>query len=155
MFNFLKKKGLNLKSPVDGKFLDLTNSSDEAFAKKLIGDGFAIIPSSNTIYSPIDGTVTLVFETKHAIGLKDSSGNEYLIHIGVNTVKLKGEGFNITCTQGQNIKQGDKIGEVDFDLVKEAGYSTEVLLINTNGKVFNKTLNGEDVKALDLVGNYS
>ena len=95
-----------------------------------MGDGAAVIPADGNIYSPVDGEVTVAYETKHAYGLKSDDGAEILIHIGIDTVNLKGEHFESFVKQGQRIKKGDKLGTVDLAAVKEAGYDTTVMAVS-------------------------
>jgi len=110
--NLLKKP--TFVSPVSGIVKKIEDVDDEMFAGKMLGDGFAIAPTSNTIKSPVAGEVAFVFETNHAIGLKTANGLELLIHVGVDTVKLKGEGFTSHVKQQQKVKQGDTLLTVDF-----------------------------------------
>ena len=119
-------------SPVDGTPESLTKVNDQVFSAKLMGDGAAVIPSDGTIYSPVNGTVTIAYETKHAYGIKSDNGAEVLIHIGLDTVNLKGEHFESFVKQGQRVEKGDKLGSVDLDAVKKAGYDTTVMVVITN-----------------------
>lgn len=95
MFNIFKKncKKLLIKAPVDGDIVDIVEVPDEVFAQKLVGDGVAVNPKSDIFVSPVNGVITTVFPTKHAIGIKTLDGIEIMIHVGVDTVKLNGEGF--------------------------------------------------------------
>ena len=119
-------------SPVNGTPESLTKVNDQVFSAKLMGDGAAVIPSDGTIYSPVNGTVTIVYETKHAYGIKSDNGAGVLIHIGLDTVNLKGEHFESFVKQGQRVEKGDKLGSVDLDAVKKAGYDTTVMVVITN-----------------------
>ena len=121
-----------IASPVDGTPESLTKVNDQVFSAKLMGDGAAVIPSDGTIYSPVTGTVTIAYETKHAYGIKSDDGAEVLIHIGLDTVNLKGEHFESFVKQGQRVNKGDKLGTVDLDAVKKAGYDTTVMVVITN-----------------------
>ena len=121
-----------IASPVDGTPESLTKANDQVFSAKLMGDGAAVIPSDGTIYSPVTGTVTIAYETKHAYGIKSDDGAEVLIHIGLDTVNLKGEHFESFVKQGQRVNKGDKLGTVDLDAVKKAGYDTTVMVVITN-----------------------
>ena len=116
-----------------------------------MGDGAAVIPADGNIYSPVDGEVTVAYETKHAYGLKSDDGAEILIHIGIDTVNLKGEHFESFVKQGQRIKKGDKLGTVDLAAVKEAGYDTTVMVIvtNTNDYASVDRVQNDKVKAGD------
>lgn len=118
--------------PVNGVLKCIDKSQDPAFASKMMGDGYIIEPTDNFIYSPVSGTVVTVFDTLHAIGIRSSDGDEILIHIGLDTVNLKGEGFNVLVKEGEQVVMGQKIAEVDFDFLREQGYPTEVIFVYTN-----------------------
>ena len=143
----------NIAAPVDGQVKDLGDVNDQVFSTKLMGDGAAIVPSDGTVYSPVDGQVTVAYETKHAYGLKSKDGAEVLIHIGIDTVNLKGEGFESFVKQGQTVKAGDKLGTVDLAKVKAEGYDTTVMLVvtNTNNYASVNRLNVTAVKHGDNV----
>lgn len=143
----------NIAAPVDGQVKDLGDVNDQVFSTKLMGDGAAIVPSDGTVYSPVDGQVTVAYETKHAYGLKSKDGAEVLIHIGIDTVNLKGEGFESFVKQGQTVKVGDKLGTVDLAKVKAEGYDTTVMVVvtNTNNYASVNRLNVTDVKHGDNV----
>lgn len=136
LFNIFKKKeekkDLVLVSPVNGELLDIADVPDEVFAQKMMGDGFAIKSNDGLVVSPVDAEVQLVFETKHAIGLKTESGLEMLIHFGVDTVKLKGEGFDVFVETGDKVKAGDKLMQVNLDYIKENAKSDISPVIFTN-----------------------
>lgn len=119
-------------SPVDGKSVDLSETNDEVFSQKMMGDGAAVIPEDGTIHAPIDGEITVAYETKHAYGIKGDNGAEVLLHIGIDTVNLKGENFTSNVAQGQRVKKGDVLGTVDLAAVKNAGYDPTVMVIVTN-----------------------
>ena len=127
-----EKKDLVLVSPVNGELLDIADVPDEVFAQKMMGDGFAIKSNDGLVVSPVDAEVQLVFETKHAIGLKTESGLEMLIHFGVDTVKLKGEGFDVFVEAGDKVKAGDKLMQVNLDYIKENAKSDISPIIFTN-----------------------
>ena len=143
----------NIAAPVDGQVKDLGDVNDQVFSTKLMGDGAAIVPSDGTVYSPVDGEVTVAYDTKHAYGLKSKDGAEVLIHIGIDTVNLKGEGFESFVKQGQTVKAGDKLGTVDLAKVKAEGYDTTVMVVvtNTNNYASVNRLNVTDVKHGDNV----
>lgn len=119
MFNSLfgKKKKV-FASPFTGELHAIEETPDSAFAEKMNGDGFMVLPSSGTVLAPADGTVGFVFETGHAIGLTTLDGTEYLLHIGIDTVKLQGEGFTVFVQEGQSVKKGDKLLEFDLPFVQ-------------------------------------
>ena len=134
MLNLFKKKE-TFKTPIKGELIAITEVNDQVFSQKMMGDGFAIIPSENTVISPLSGTVDVVFPTKHAIGIKSNTGIEFIIHIGIDTVKLNGEGFTSYVKQGQKISQGEKLVTFDLDLIKSKGYDTSVIVIFPNNDV--------------------
>lgn len=134
MLNLFKKKE-TFKTPIKGELIAITEVNDQVFSQKMMGDGFAIIPSENTVISPLSGTVDVVFPTKHAIGIKSNTGIEFIIHIGIDTVKLNGEGFTSYVEQGQKISQGEKLVTFDLDLIKTKGYDTSVIVIFPNNDV--------------------
>jgi PTS system sucrose-specific IIC component len=122
-----------LYSPMKGEVLPITESEDPAFASKAMGDGIAVNPSEGTVYAPCDGTVTMIFPTKHAVAIQAETGNSFLIHAGIDTVKMEGEGFETFVEAGTKLKQGDKILTFDMDLVKEKGYSTQTMMMLAEG----------------------
>ena len=106
-------------SIMDGESIDLSDVDDEMFSNRVLGDGIAIKPTSDTVVSPCNGEVTLVADTKHAIGLKNEDGVEVLIHIGLDTVKLNGEGFEALCKVGDQVKVGAPLVKVDREFLKQ------------------------------------
>ena len=123
-------------SPVKGEMITLDSVDDPTFAQKMLGDGVAVIPENGKFYAPFDGVVETVFPTKHAIGLKSDSGIELLIHIGLDTVELKGAPYDVKVKANQRIKKGDLLVDADLDAIKKAGYETVTPLIVTNSKDF-------------------
>ena len=118
--------------PLKGYLRDIGSSKDQGFADRVMGDGYLIEPEENSVYAPVAGTIHSVFETKHAIALLADNGDEILIHMGLDTVELKGQGFNILVEAGDKVVPGQKLAEVDFNHLKELGYGTEVLFVYTN-----------------------
>ena len=120
--------------PLKGKVVNLEAVPDPVFAEKMMGDGFAIDPADGTIVSPIDGEVITIFPTKHAISLKSKQGREILIHVGLETVQLNGDGFTPLVMDGQKIKKGQELLKVNFDAIKEKVPSilTPVVFTNLN-----------------------
>lgn len=125
---------VELVAPMTGELVDITKVEDITFSQKMLGDGVAIIPSDGKLFAPADGKIVQVFHTKHAIGM-DIKGLELLIHVGMNTVELNGEGFNSHVVEGDRVKKGDLLLEVDLDLLKEKGYPIETPLVITNMEV--------------------
>lgn len=130
--NIQLNKKVIIQSPMIGTVLPLSQVSDEAFASEAMGKGIAIIPEEGKVFSPVDGTIAMVFGTKHAIGLVSKTGVEVLIHVGIDTVKLNGQHFNAYVESGQVVKKGDLLLEFDMDAIKEAGFSLETPVIITN-----------------------
>ncbi len=121
-----------ITSPVQGEVIALSEVKDEVFSSKAMGDGVAIIPTTNEVYAPFDGVAEVVFPTGHAIGLKSKEGIETLIHIGIDTVKLNGKGFSLKVKQGDMVKQGDLLVTFDRHLIQNEGYDPSVIFIITN-----------------------
>jgi glucose-specific phosphotransferase system IIA component len=121
-----------IKSPARGKRIDLKDVPDALFANKMIGDGFAVYPESKEICSPVDGEIVHIFDTNHAVGLKTDDGLEVLVHIGIDTVKLKGEGFKRIASIGQKVKVGDILIECDLEYLKENAKSIITPVVITN-----------------------
>ena len=119
-------------SPFTGSLHPITEAPDEAFASKMTGDGFFVTPTDGTVYAPEDGTVTFVFDTKHAMGMTTADGVEYLLHIGIDTVKLEGKGFKVFVENGQDVKKGDKLMEFDDEYIKANAPSDACLCIFTD-----------------------
>lgn len=109
----------DIVSPVNGELMDISLVPDPVFSERMTGDGFAVLPQHGTIVSPVFGKVFNVFPSKHAIGIMSDGGKEVLVHIGVNTVKLKGQGFKVLVQEGDLVSAGQPIMEVDLDYVKE------------------------------------
>ena len=138
--------GNKIVAPVSGKVIPLEEVADPTFAGQVLGDGFAIVPEDSMIKSPVNGTVELMYETGHAVGLSTDDGKEILIHIGIDTVAMNGEGFHIIAKTGQNVKCGDPLVEVDFEKIRKAGKSNSVIVIVTSGEKV-ETRNVENVKS--------
>ena len=120
-----------LKQPVEGKVIDREAIPDETFATGILGDGIGVEPTSGTVVAPFDGTVTSVFDTKHAVTL-EKDGMEVLIHIGVNTVNMNGDGFTAYVSEGDEVKAGQRLLGFDSAKIKAAGYSDCVVMLLTN-----------------------
>lgn len=127
-----KSKDIELFSPIEGRVIRLEEVADDVFSAKLVGDGFAIDPSDGKVYAPIDGKILQIFPTKHAIGIVSDEGIEILIHFGIDTVELKGEGFTSHVTAGDVVKRGDLLLEVDLESVTSKGKSIVTPIIFTN-----------------------
>lgn len=135
MLFFKKKKKVEdfyFVSPAKGELMPLENVKDEAFASGMLGKGFAIEPSEGLVCMPFDGEIVMLFPTKHAVGLKDAYGNEYLIHIGIDTVNLNGEGFSAYVKSGDHCKAGAKLVAFPIDLIKDQGYEATIMIVKTS-----------------------
>lgn len=131
MFNIFKKE-IKLIAPVDGKTIDLSLVPDPVFAQKMAGEGLAIDTTGNTIVAPCDGELSLIFKTNHAFAITTNTGVELLVHIGIDTVSLNGEGFTRLIEPGQTIKAGTPIIKIDRDFIlnKNLSLITPVLITN-------------------------
>lgn len=140
---------LEVLAPVNGTIHDLSKVNDEVFSQKLMGEGFAAQTEDGDIYSPVSGEVGMIFPTKHAIIVATDDGLEVLIHMGIDTVKLEGEGFELFCSVGYKVKAGDKLAHMDLEFIKSKGYETITPVIFTNleaGKTI-EVSEGKSVKA--------
>lgn len=140
------KKTISLSSPLKGEVLPLNEIKDDAFALGVLGKGIGIIPEEGKVYAPIDGEVSALFPTFHAIGIKGDNGVEVLIHVGMNTVQLEGEGFTPHVKQGERVKQGQLLMEFDKNLIVEKGYSLETPIIISNSDNYLDILDTDDKK---------
>ena len=131
------KTDLTLTSPMAGTTVALSDVADEAFAAGALGPGIAVSPAAGAVVvAPCDGKVSVAFPTGHAYGIKSASGVQVLIHIGMDTVKLEGRGFTPRVAKGDVVKRGDVLAEVDWDVIREAGYDTITPMVVTNKKKF-------------------
>ena len=119
-------------SVADGQVIELEQVKDPVFSQKMMGDGFAVEPSNGHILSPVAGTVSSVFPTKHALGITTKSGLEVLVHIGLDTVSLEGKPFTVKVEEGQTVAAGDLLVEADLDAIREAGRATSTVVVFTN-----------------------
>ncbi len=134
--SILTLQELSITSPLSGAVIALSDVQDDAFASGVLGQGVAIQPSEGVVVAPFDGKVTALFPTLHAIGLTADDGRELLIHIGLNTVQLKGEGFKAFVKKGDQITAGQRLVEFDISAIEEAGFSLETPVIITNAKKY-------------------
>ena len=125
-------KAETIVSPLDGETVALTSVNDPVFSSEAMGKGIAIKPSGNTVYAPVDGTIQIAFETGHAYGLKSDDGAEILIHVGIDTVSMDGEGFDQKVKAEQKVKKGDVLGTFDSAKIKAAGLDDTTMVIVTN-----------------------
>ncbi|MBP3379038.1 MAG: PTS glucose transporter subunit IIA, partial [Clostridia bacterium] len=125
-------------SPLSGKTVELSDVNDPTFAEKILGDGGAIIPINGKLCSPLDGVIESIAETSHAIAISGDNGTEVLMHIGIDTVELKGEGFSVKVSVGERVKAGDVLIDFDIDIIKSAGYETVTPIIITNSDNYSR-----------------
>lgn len=134
MFNLFKKKDkkIMLHAICDGDLIPLDQVHDQVFARKMMGEGFAIIPSQATIYSPVEGQLESIFPSQHAFGLK-AGPLEILVHLGIDTVELNGNAFETLTTENQSVSSSTALSRVDFKQLDEANKDKVMLVIFTNG----------------------
>ena len=157
LFDFFKKKNneewFEIYSPLNGKVIDLSEVPDDAFAQKMVGDGCAIDPAEGVICAPVAGDID-IFETNHAVSFETPNGLEMIVHFGIDTVSLKGEGFNRVAEDGSNVNVGDKLVEYDLELIKSKAPSVKTPVIINNMDAVEKievVAKGKDVKVGDLI----
>lgn len=140
-----------ITSPMTGKVIPLSELKDDAFAQGALGEGVGIIPTNGKVVSPVDGTISVLFHTLHAIGITSESGVEILIHIGLDTVQMNGNGFTAHVKQGDKVKKGQQLISVDLKAIEKAGYSTQTPVIITNSKDLLEVIETEkkEIKAND------
>jgi len=129
-----KQQKFQFSSPITGHMIDLSQVSDPVFSQRMMGDGFAIDPTEGKVVAPFDGFVEVLFPTGHAIGLSNGLGLNVLIHVGLNTFELKGNGFTIHTTQGATVKKGDLLLEIDIDAIKASGKTCITPIIFTDNQ---------------------
>lgn len=161
MFDFLKKKAKEyydvVGAPLKGEAVPSTEVNDPTFAEEMLGKGMAIKPAEGKVYAPFDGEVALVFDTKHAVSLVSEKGTEILIHVGLDTVMLKGEHYTTHVETGATVKKGDLLIEFDMEAIKAAGYDTITPVVICNADDYKDVIRttgkqvepGETVMELD------
>lgn len=147
-------KTQDLFAVANGRLVPITEVSDDVFSEKMMGDGYAVLPTSGEIFSPVAGTISNVFPTKHAVGITTASGIEVLLHMGLDTVDLGGKPFELFIQAGQPVGRGQLIAKVDLDAVLKAGKKTDIIVALTNmDKVKNVDLSEvRDVQANEVIG---
>ena len=123
-------------SPLKGNVVPLSEVGDPVFSEGMMGPGVGIVPEEGKLYSPVDGEITVAFHTGHAVGLKTSDNMEVLIHIGIDTVKMNGDGFKVHMKEGDKVKAGDQLGAFDRDIIQAANLDDTVLLLVTNANEY-------------------
>jgi PTS system glucose-specific IIC component len=136
---------------MSGEIMKLEEVPDDLFAEKMLGDGIAIYPSDNVVYSPVNGKVIQLFRTNHAIGILSEEGVEILIHIGIDTVKMDGEGFQVSVSQGDKVRIGDHLITFDRTFIQKKAKSiiTPIIIINSDDFNGIKVLKEGKIKAKD------
>lgn len=149
-----KPKVVEIFSPLNGEIINITEVPDPVFAQKMVGDGFAVIPKNGRLVSPVKGKVVQIFPTRHAIGIETMEGLEILIHVGLETVELNGEGFQVMVKAGDFVEVGDHLLNFDIDFIEENNKEiiTPVVVTNYEDKVqkFSK-IHDSEVICKDLV----
>lgn len=150
---FGKSGAIEICAPCAGRLIALKEVDDPTFSEGILGQGIAILPSDGKFYAPVDGTLTTVFPTGHAAAIKTEEGAEVLLHIGLDTVKLKGEYFMIYAEEGRQVKTGELLLEADLESIKAAGYDTVTPLIISNADAFRglETVGAKKVAAGDTI----
>lgn len=141
-----KTDTLTFTRPVEGQIIPLENVNDDVFSRKIMGDGIAIVPSQGILRAPADGSVVNVFESGHALSLLTDTGVELIFHIGIDTIRLQGEGFSAKVAEGQHVKRGDTLIEFSLDTITAAGFDPVVMMVVTNGERFSLTPGNTDDK---------
>ena len=147
MFKFLKKdnaaktetaenkaisNSVAVLTPVEGKAVALAQLDDGVFSEGMLGKGAAVLPSDGIVTMPVSGTVEAVFPTKHAYGIQSDDGVEVLVHIGIDTVEMNGDGFTTSVSQGGHLNAGDVLGSFSIEAIEAAGYSSAVIVVISN-----------------------
>ena len=145
MFGFGKKW---IKSIGNGKVSNISACSDDAFAQKMIGDGYVFYPQDEAVYAPLAGTIQTILDTKHAIVIKSNNGIKLLIHIGLDTVKMTGDWINLKIKVGDQVNEGDLLAQVNYQNIIDAGFKTEipVLILNPDQFSIEEIVEGQTSK---------
>lgn len=157
MFDFFKKKTKEyadvIGAPLKGEAVESAAVNDPTFAEEMLGKGMAIKPSEGKVYAPFDGTVAMVFDTKHAVSLVSEKGTEVLIHVGLDTVMLKGEHYTAHVESGAAVKKGDLLLEFDMEAIAAAGYDTVTPVVVCNADDYKDVIRttGKQVEPGDVV----
>lgn len=156
MFDFLKGKNkgpLSIGSPVAGEVVPLSQVSDPTFGEEILGKGIAVNPEEGKVVAPVNGLVTVMFETKHAVSITSDEGVEILIHVGLDTVNLKGQHFTSYVKEGDKVKTGDLLMEFDMEAIQKAGYPiiTPMVICNSDDYKSVTGFTGKQAARLDEV----
>lgn len=147
------KKEIVIGAPTQGRVIPITEVSDPTFAEEILGKGVAIEPTVGRVVAPVDGVITIMFETKHAVSIQSDDGAEILVHIGLDTVMLKGKYYKTHVTADQKVKKGDLLVEFDIEKIKEAGYSVVTPVVICNSGEFKEVIGntGKDTKEMEEI----
>ena len=157
MFDFFKKKAKEyydvIGAPLKGEAIESAAVNDPTFAEEMLGKGMAIKPAEGKVYAPFDGTVAMVFDTKHAVSLVSDKGTEVLIHVGLDTVMLKGEHYTAHVESGASVKKGDLLLEFDMEAIAAAGYDTVTPVVICNADDYKDVIRttGKQVEPGDVI----
>lgn len=161
MFGIFKKKKseeVTVFNPTEGKVIPIEEVNDGVFSEKMLGDGFAVIPNNDhNVYAPVAGRITNIFPSKHAFGIQTDDGLEVLIHIGLDTVELNGEPFELMVEEGASISKDTLLVKVDWELIKARGKGIPIIIVFTNMDTVKKIEinNGSNVLANHTIGKVS
>ena len=142
-----KKKKTMIQALVKGQLIPIENVEDPVFSSGAMGKGFAIKPKENLLYSPVDGRIASIFPTKHAIVIETKDGIQLLIHIGLDTGELNGEGFTLTISEGDYVSRGDQIANIDFDFIIKQGKGNTVVVVFLENTTINPIIEIKEVEA--------
>lgn len=129
MFKLFKKQGIEIFFPIKGEVIELAKVNDPVFSQKMMGEGFAMIPSDFTVYSPTAGIIKSIFPTNHAISISSDDGIDILLHLGIDTVSLEGRGLYPKVSEGQRVAIGTPLLAMDLQYLKEQGKETTVIVV--------------------------
>lgn len=141
---------MKLKSPLTGKLVSMSDVKDPVFSQKMMGDGFAIVPSANEVVSPVDAMIEVLYPTGHAIGLRTEDGIELLIHLGIDTVKSKSNSFKLLKQVGDSVKAGDPIIQMNLKQLLKEGYDMTTPIVFLSGQKL-KGLESRNISLLDYI----
>jgi PTS system glucose-specific IIA component len=146
-------EGVKIYAPVTGEIVDIEDVPDVVFAEKIVGDGIAIKPTGSKLVAPCDGVIGKIFETNHAFSIESAEGVELFVHFGIDTVELKGEGFRRVAAEGQQVKCGDPVIELDLPFLEEHAKSTLTPVVISNVDEIKQLVkhNGKVTQAEDVV----
>lgn len=147
MFHLFKKKTYTLTAPIDGKVVSLDAVPDPVFSQRMMGDGVAIETTGDIAYAPADGVITVTIETKHAFGMSLENGMELIVHVGLDTVDAKGEGFEMLVKEHEHVKAGTPIIKINREALKDRNLLTPIVVTNPEVFEFIDLHIGETVKA--------